>query len=317
MPLISIVVPVYNTEIYLKECIESILNQTFRDFELILVDDGSPDNSPKICEEYKRKDKRVIVIHKENGGVSSARNCGIEYALNINRSKFLTFIDSDDIVASNYLQVLIESSDKYDFVASNYVEFKNKIPTNQKYNFETTIVYNYREYWKLSSKCHDLLVIVCGKLFNTKLFEDIRFPVGLRYEDYYVMHKIAGKIKCALIIPAVLYYYRQHDASFMHSNDGKNIKTILNKLSLNINLADYYCSLEDKEFFNKYFDRSFNELINVSLDNKKIVKTEFHKLKILSKNKKKIFDQKRSKSEMLFFISPLIFELLKKQRNKQ
>ncbi len=104
MPLISIIVPVYKVENVLNNCVQSILNQTFRDFELILVDDGSPDNSGKICDEYSNIDNRVRVIHKENGGVSSARNIGIQVAI----GKFICFVDSDDEVDVNYLKLLID-----------------------------------------------------------------------------------------------------------------------------------------------------------------------------------------------------------------
>ena len=107
-PKISIIVPVYKVEPYLRKCIDSILNQTFKDFELILVDDGSPDNCGKICDEYAEKDERIIVIHNENMGVSSARNCGIDKA----RGKYIAFIDPDDEIESNMYEELIELSEK-------------------------------------------------------------------------------------------------------------------------------------------------------------------------------------------------------------
>ena len=94
MPIVSVIVPVYKVENVLHYCIDSILNQTYKNFELILVDDGSPDNSGKICDEYAKKDNRIKVIYKENGGVSSARNCGIDAA----KGKYVCFVDSDDYV---------------------------------------------------------------------------------------------------------------------------------------------------------------------------------------------------------------------------
>ena len=109
---ISIIVPVYNTEKYLNRCVDSILNQTFTDFELILVDDGSPDNCGKICDEYKEKDRRVRVIHKPNGGLSDARNAGIEWALNNSDSEWISFIDSDDWVHPNYLDFLLRAAEQ-------------------------------------------------------------------------------------------------------------------------------------------------------------------------------------------------------------
>ena len=109
MPLVSIVVPVYKIENVLHYCIDSILNQIYEDFELILVDDGSPDNSGKICDEYAKKENRIKVIHKENGGVSSARNCGIDAA----KGKYICFVDSDDYVNKNYLEILIKTKSEH------------------------------------------------------------------------------------------------------------------------------------------------------------------------------------------------------------
>ena len=98
--LISIVIPVYKVELYLEKCIESIINQTYKNLEIIIVDDGSPDNCPQICDEYSKKDKRIKVIHKENGGLSDARNAGIDIAT----GKYIAFVDSDDYVSDDYVE---------------------------------------------------------------------------------------------------------------------------------------------------------------------------------------------------------------------
>ena len=102
--MVSVIIPIYKVEKYLRKCIDSVLNQTYQDFEIILVDDCSPDNCPKICDEYAKTDGRIKVIHKENGGVSSARNAGIKIA----NGEYLSFIDSDDSVEENFLQILVE-----------------------------------------------------------------------------------------------------------------------------------------------------------------------------------------------------------------
>ena len=109
MPVISVIVPVYNVEKYLHRCVDSILAQTFTDFELILVDDGSPDNCGKICDEYAEKDSRIHVIHKVNGGLSDARNAGLDWAFANSNSEWVTFIDSDDWVDKYYLEYLYNS----------------------------------------------------------------------------------------------------------------------------------------------------------------------------------------------------------------
>ena len=104
-PLISIIIPVYNVEQYLHRCVDSVLNQTYKNLEIILVNDGSPDNCPFICDEYAKKDKRIIVVHKENGGLSSARNAGLE----IVQGEYISFIDSDDWIHENYNEILYKN----------------------------------------------------------------------------------------------------------------------------------------------------------------------------------------------------------------
>ena len=111
--LISVIVPVYKVEPYLRECVDSILNQTFKDFELILVDDGSPDNCPQICDEYAKIDNRIVVIHKENGGLSSARNAGLDYVFANSNSKYISFVDSDDSVPSNLFETCLRLLTKF------------------------------------------------------------------------------------------------------------------------------------------------------------------------------------------------------------
>ena len=129
--LISIIVPIYNVEKYLKKCIDSIINQTYKNLEIILVDDGSPDNCGKICDEYAKKDNRIKVIHKENGGVSSARNVGVENAT----GEYIGFVDSDDYIEKDMYEVLINNLKKENAdisIISNYEVYKNKIIENKK-----------------------------------------------------------------------------------------------------------------------------------------------------------------------------------------
>lgn len=139
MPKISVIVPVYNTEKYLHRCIDSILSQTFTDFELLLINDGSKDNSGKICDEYASRDSRIRVFHKENGGVSSARNLGLDNA----QGEWIAFVDSDDWVESHYLSVLFQDG-KYDFVTCywrlvNDDSYKCEIPKEEEYNGKSEI----------------------------------------------------------------------------------------------------------------------------------------------------------------------------------
>ena len=118
MELVSIIVPIYNTEEYIDKCVESIINQTYKEIEIILIDDGSTDNSPILCDKWEEKDKRIHVIHLKNGGVSRARNIGLKNA----NGKYISFIDSDDYVESNFIEVMIEEfmKEKADIVISKF-----------------------------------------------------------------------------------------------------------------------------------------------------------------------------------------------------
>lgn len=166
-PAISIIIPVYNAEKYLRRCIESVLSQSFTDFELILVDDGSKDSSPQICDEYVAKDDRVRVIHKENGGVSAARNDGLDIA----KGEYVTFIDSDDWVKKEYLQGFYDKH-SFDFVIGSFVnEPSGKI---RKINECIFIGNKLKDYIKKSYLSNGY---PWGKLYNNKIIKNnnIRF----------------------------------------------------------------------------------------------------------------------------------------------
>ncbi len=202
MPKISVIVPIYNVEKYLSRCIESILNQTFTDFELILVDDGSPDKCAIICDEYAIKDNRITVIHKENGGLSDARNAGID----ISRGEYLSFVDSDDWIHPQMLEIMYDSAktQHIDIAICQYVETsltkKNDVISEYK-----NIVYDRNQV--LSCYTNTLSVIVCNKLFRRNLFEKIRFPVGKLHEDEFTTYKLIYNADKLVYIPVQLYYY--------------------------------------------------------------------------------------------------------------
>ena len=146
--LISIIIPVYNVEKYLRKCLDSIINQTYKKLEIILIDDGSTDNSGKICEEYAKKDDRIIVIHKENAGVSSARNRGIELA----NGKYIGFIDSDDWIEENMYETLYQNLLQFDVDISmcNYSIIRNHKKTFHKHDLEDGILIdNKKEFFEL------------------------------------------------------------------------------------------------------------------------------------------------------------------------
>ena len=211
---ISIIVPVYNVEKYLNRCVDSILNQTFSDFELILVDDGSPDNCGKICDEYAEKDNRVRVIHKPNGGLSDARNAGIEWALKNSDSEWITFIDSDDWVHHRYLEFLLKAVIENNTLISicKYHSTHNEIKIDENIIFTSEILDT--EEFQIQRFTYSLIAVV--KLIRKELITDIRFPVGKLHEDAFTIWKLLIKVDLISFVDLELYYYFQNPNSIMH-----------------------------------------------------------------------------------------------------
>lgn len=247
---ISIIVPIYNVEKYLARCIDSILIQTFEDFELILVNDGSTDNSGKICEEYKCRDKRIKVIHKENKGVSSARNTGIKNSL----GEYIYFIDPDDWIEKNAIETLYKLAKKenYDLIQFKYIvndKDKNRIYVNKNENVftdenllkMTLLGKNIFSVWSKFIKRE--FILNNNILFN----EDISCGEDLLYTVKVAIHKPKY-----IFINEYLYNYYKHDKSLSHAgNDNsldilKYLKDVKTNLLCN-NLYDYY--MNEYKFF--------------------------------------------------------------------
>lgn len=205
MPKISVIVPVYKVEKYIHRCVDSILNQTFTDFELILVDDGSPDNCGKICDEYAEKDNRIHVIHKENGGLSDARNVGIDWAFEHSDSEWITFIDSDDWIHPRYLELLynavVETNSA--ICICGYEETTGKETTVDENIFKAEIInteFFYSEHIVNA-------VVAWGKLYKKDLFREIRYPVGKLHEDEFTTYKVLFQYNSIAYVSQPLYFY--------------------------------------------------------------------------------------------------------------
>lgn len=214
MVKVSIIVPVYNVEKYLSKCIESILNQTLNDFELILVNDGSTDNSAKICEEYRIKDSRIILINKENGGLSSARNAGLDIA----KGKYIGFVDSDDFIDPQMYEILYNLCLDYNCNISSCVSklIMGEQDINKEYSEEISIL-DSKEAINLTLDGQLSNYSVCSKLFLKELFEGISFPEGRIYEDVSVYYKLYMKSNKVLYIDKLLYYYMYRENSITKS----------------------------------------------------------------------------------------------------
>lgn len=204
--LISVIVPIYNVEDYIDRCVNSICGQSYKNLEIILVDDGSPDKCGEICNEYAIHDSRIIVIHKENGGLSDARNAG----LNVCRGKYVTFIDSDDYIELDYIETLYMSliENQADISIGDYLyETEDGLTINSYLNSGKVRVFNQKEAIGELCKMKLFSNSAWGKLYPTEFFSDIRYPKGKIYEDIPVTYRLILKAKRVVFCEKPIYHY--------------------------------------------------------------------------------------------------------------
>lgn len=211
METVSVIIPVYKVEKYLRKCVDSVINQTYKDLEIWLVNDGSPDNCPAICDEYAVKDSRIKVIHKKNGGLSDARNA----ALDVMTGQYVTFVDSDDYISEDAVQTWHDAlvNNDADMAVGNMVAIDEN--SNSKSFFPPTekeTVLNDEEILTLLSPPH-----APNRLYKSELFKTVRYPVGRLYEDVFTWHKILSQVKKVVLTGKVSYYYFVRSGSIMHS----------------------------------------------------------------------------------------------------
>lgn len=209
---ISVIVPIYNVEQYLRRCIDSIINQTYKNLEIILVDDGSPDNCGQICDDYAKKDTRIKVIHKKNGGLSDARNVGLEVCT----GDYISFVDSDDWIELNTYEIMMKSMNEYnaDMVVSN-INYVYKDKVESKYSEDKIRCFNKEEAMKELIKDGLVQAVVWNKLYKRVVIDNLRFKVGKLNEDEFFTYKICAKAERIVYIPEALYQYRQREDSIM------------------------------------------------------------------------------------------------------
>lgn len=207
-PLVSIIVPCYKVEQYLPNCIESIFCQTYTNWELILIDDGSPDNCGNICDDYAVKDNRIKVVHKQNGGLSSARNAGMK----IMTGDYVTFLDSDDFLHKDALHILVKHAKKHDaqIVQCNFVRGSETVFPDWSNHEKVDVYDNHTVFTKFAAK-----IIVWGKLYKRELLDDITMPEGIINEDDWTTWKIYYKAKTIVVTSRPLYYYTVNPNSIM------------------------------------------------------------------------------------------------------
>ena len=238
--MISIIVPVYHVEAYIKRCVDSILRQTISDIEIILVDDGSNDNCPEICDDYSLRDSRIKVIHKKNGGLSDARNAGLAVA----RGEFIAFVDSDDWLAPLYLEKLLRGLQEADADICECEIYRTSGETCSETLVSTAVVYDTVHALEQLIQDGQLHQYVWNKLYRRKTIGDISFSKGKTNEDEFWTYHVFGQAKKVVKISDVLYNYYQRPDSIMGA--GYNIKRL--------------DALEAKTQRQQYLERNFPEL---------------------------------------------------------
>ena len=214
--LISIIVPIYNVEKYLNKCVESIINQTYKNLEIILVDDGSPDNCPAICDEWAKKDNRIKVIHKENGGLSDARNAGLAVAT----GEYIAFIDSDDYIELDFYnklyKVIKDTNCDISMCNLRMVYENNNVFVD---NYDTFEITEYSTTEAMSALIDDeIRQVVWNKLYKADIIKNILFDIGKYHEDEFWSYKAIGAADKIAAIDYTGYYYLQRSGSIMGNN---------------------------------------------------------------------------------------------------
>lgn len=269
MKKVSIVIPVYNVEKYIRECLDSIINQTYKNLEIILVDDESKDKSGIICDEYALKDSRIKVVHKKNGGAASARNI----ALDLLTGDYIAFIDSDDYVASQYIEYLVQYLEQnnadisicsyYDLYTDNMIQHDlvDKTFTKKQY------LENFLGDWTSG--------ILWNKLFKKKLLEHVRFIEGRRIDDEFFTYKGVINSECIIQFNIPLIYYRQRISSVMQ-NENNNALILRDRMDYMIQRYKDITSLYP-ELRKSYYSNLLDTFIHIRREiNTPELKKQFH-----------------------------------------
>lgn len=241
-PLISVIVPVYNVEKYLARCVDSIVNQTYKNLEIILVDDGSPDLCPQMCDDYAEKDSRIKVVHKKNGGLSDARNAGMAVAT----GKYISFIDSDDYVSDDFFECLLDVMNKEnsDIAECSVVKLYEDNRFDEFSDDLSVKTYDTQDAMSALIAENPFHQHVWNKLYKTELIKDIPYAVGKLNEDEFWTYQVFGRANKVSKLNKTMYYYFQRNSSIM--GVGYNIRRL--------------DALEGKANRQKYIENNFPDL---------------------------------------------------------
>lgn len=310
---ISIIVPVYNVRDYLRKCIDSLVGQTYRDFEVILVDDGSTDDSGAICDEYSRKYDFIRTFHKLNGGLSSARNYGLKFIT----GDYVSYVDSDDYVESDYLETLIglTSNGEHEVASVAHCDELMDDPVDcPEIKQEEKLILSAQD--ALKALCYEtaLSTSACAKLFSSRLVTEYLFPEGKIYEDLFTIYKIIGASKSVVITNQIKYHYIQRKGSIRKSQWSTRIFDVWEATHNFIDYIKlYYPKLQDDSLnrlfisANEIYIRAFGEK-----DYKNIIKPireELSKFYLLLKKNKNLSWSKRIQYRIMLRY-PSIYRLI-------
>lgn len=251
MKKISVIIPVYNVKDYLDRCMETVLNSTYKNLEILVVDDGATDGSEKMCDKYAQMDERVKVIHKKNGGLSSARNAALE----VMTGEYVAFVDSDDYIHSRMFEKLYEAAQKYSadvVICEHFVERGNKICI-ESYVEDEVIEYEKDEAIVALIKDKEIRNYAWNKLYSAEIFKEVRYPEGRNFEDIATAYLLFDKAKKIVKIPEYLYYYQIREGSISaHITDEKWVK----------NCKDIVLSQEERY---RYFKNSKKDIADLCM----------------------------------------------------
>lgn len=275
MKLLSIIVPVYNVKPYLKDCVESIINQTYKNLQILLVDDGSTDGSQDICDEYARKDSRIVVIHKENGGLSTARNEGMDRA----EGEYIAFVDSDDWLEPNMYDAMITQLEKYDadLVACSFFECKGDEKKAVGDSKNVTVL----DKEEIFINKNQLRFLAWNKVFRKSLVEGLRFVPGQVYEDFHFCRQVFLQTKKLIYLDVPFYDYRVSRPGNTNSSfkPGRmcifgEFDALINDLTvLHYDKARVAMIIYALEFYRRLYKEAYE--LNASSDMKAIIRKNF------------------------------------------
>lgn len=237
MDQISVIIPAYNVEKYIEECLRSVINQTYRELEIIVVDDGSTDSTGKICDSLSKEDSRIIVIHKDNAGAGFARNDGLKIA----SGDYICFLDADDFLPQDAYEYMIISLKKHKadlFIGKDVRTDEKGVPLSKKKQMAEDRVIDEREFWK-NRNLQEKYAMCPTKLFPRRILSDVSFGKYVNHEDQGILWQVMSKCERIVVSDKVVYYYRMRDDSAIH------VKFSLNNLALSevlIPEMDYFRS---------------------------------------------------------------------------